>query len=98
MGITKVTVDIGNALTLTDVDTASSLVLKRGGNNSFQNPEFLKLSDFSAPVSGSGDLLKIKIYFDQSLAEVFVNDGEAVLTAQVFPEKEKGIDQHVFRT
>ncbi len=84
----NITVDISNALTVTYVDTASSIMLKRGENNSFQHPEFLKLSNFSAPVSGHADLLKIKIFFDQSLVEVFVNDGEAVLTAQVFPEKE----------
>lgn len=32
--------------------------------------------------------LKLHIYFDNSIAEIFVNDGEAVLTAQLFSGKE----------
>ena len=85
----KVMVDIaGGALRLTYDDAASQFILKRGGNNAFQNAEFMALSDYTAPVKRGGARLTIKIFFDQSIAEVFINDGEAVMTAQVFPEKE----------
>jgi sucrose-6-phosphate hydrolase SacC (GH32 family) len=32
--------------------------------------------------------IDLKIYFDNSIAEIFVNGGEAIFTTQIFPEKD----------
>lgn len=37
----------------------------------------------------SGKKLKLRIYLDKSSAEVFVNDGEAVLSARIYPEEDR---------
>jgi sucrose-6-phosphate hydrolase SacC (GH32 family) len=60
---------------------------RSGGSKSFQNEEFRKLSQFRSvfPIPANGDL-KFRLIFDQSIAELFVGDGELVMTAQVFPE------------
>ncbi|MDE2251284.1 MAG: glycoside hydrolase family 32 protein [Gammaproteobacteria bacterium] len=47
------------------------------------SPKFTALQ--SAPWAGGSRRLRLRIYLDQSSIEVFVNDGETVLTALVFP-------------
>ncbi|ANC78703.1 glycosyl hydrolase family 32 [Fictibacillus phosphorivorans] len=38
------------------------------------------------------DLVKVRVFVDHSIAEIFINDGEVVFTTRVFPKKEsKGI-------
>jgi len=84
-----ITIDIaGGALLLTYDDSASVFILKRGGNNAFQNAEFDKRSEYSAKIRRTNNPLRIKLYFDHSIAEAYVNDGEVVMTAQIFPQKE----------
>lgn len=39
----------------------------------------------AAPLPGAGDRLKLHVFVDQSSLEVFVNDGQVVLTSQIFP-------------
>lgn len=78
----------GGALVLTYDDALSTITLKRQGNSAFQNEKFLRLSNYSARLRLNSETLTIKILFDQSIAEIYVNGGEAVMTAQVFPEKE----------
>ncbi|MBN3554132.1 sucrose-6-phosphate hydrolase [Fictibacillus nanhaiensis] len=40
----------------------------------------------------NGDSVKIRVFVDHSIAEIFINDGEVVFTTRVFPKKEsKGI-------
>jgi fructan beta-fructosidase len=53
-------------------------------NQSF-NKNFEKLSHFETPLKANGNHIKLHIYFDNSVVEVFANDGEAVMTMQVFP-------------
>ncbi|MGA4718427.1 glycoside hydrolase family 32 protein [Fictibacillus nanhaiensis] len=41
---------------------------------------------------GIGDSVKVHVFVDHSIAEIFINDGEVVFTTRVFPKKEsKGI-------
>jgi fructan beta-fructosidase len=62
------------------------------GNNSF-NENFKKLSRFEKTIALQQKKLHLDIYFDNSIAEVFVNGGEAVFTTQLFPaNKDKGIE------
>ena len=42
--------------------------------------------EFTAPLVARGDEIKFHVFVDQSSVEVFVNDGQAVLTAQIFPD------------
>ncbi len=65
------------------------LFLDRSHSGSFIHPAFQKLSRYSIPMSLNHGDLKLDIYFDQSIVEVFVNDGEYVLTAQVFPDEKE---------
>jgi fructan beta-fructosidase len=74
--------------------SSKKLFVDRSGcaNNSF-NKEFASLSryeTFLTPVSGK---IKLHIFFDNSIIEVFANDGIAVMTTQIFPdEHDNGIE------
>ena len=86
-----ITIDIaGGALSIIYDDRSSSITIDRSRNNDFQNPDFQQLTRYTAPLSKTGDQLSLSIYFDRSIAEVFVNEGEAVLTAQIFPLEDGG--------
>lgn len=60
---------------------------RSGGSKNFHNKAFHDLAvfraTFPAPSNGS---LRFRLFFDQSIAELFVGDGELVMTAQVFPD------------
>ena len=59
----------------------------KSGNVNFNK----KFSGIESVKISSGDLnLKFRILIDESIAEVFVNNGEEVLTDLVFPTKENG--------
>lgn len=53
-------------------------------NHSF-NKNFASLNRFETMPLSKTKLVRLQVFFDHSMAEVFVNDGEAVLTAQLFP-------------
>ncbi len=56
---------------------------RKSGNVSF-NPDFATIEEVSIkPVNGK---IKLHIFIDQSIIEVFANDGEATITDYVFPE------------
>ena len=50
------------------------------------NKNFEKQSRYEIPYILSGNL-RLQIFFDNSVVEVFVNDGERVFTAQLFPDE-----------
>ena len=57
------------------------------------NTSFEKLSRFETPLVLNNHLLQLHIFFDHSIVEVFANNGEAVLTAQIFPgENDNGME------
>jgi len=56
------------------------------GDLSF-NEHFKALSPFEKNIPLQDRKIRVHIYFDNSIAEIFVNDGEAVFTAQCFPAK-----------
>jgi len=49
---------------------------------------FSAMSRYSVPINPSKNEIKLQIFFDKSIIEVFANDGETVLTMQVFTEEE----------
>ncbi len=56
----------------------------KAGDTSFHR-EFGKLSRFEKPLKTKNSKITLRIFFDKSIVEVFANDGEAVMTAQIFP-------------
>lgn len=64
----------------------------KSGRQDF-NRKFAGLSRYEASVLPKGNNIELNIYFDNSIVEVFANDGECVMTAQIFPGKdENGIE------
>ena len=60
-------------------------------NRSF-NKKFEEMNRFEIPYTLNGPL-QLRVFFDNSIAEIFVNNGERVFTAQFFPdEKDNGIE------
>jgi len=63
----------------------------RSGNTSFHE-NFKKIARFEKNISLKNNKLRLDVYYDHSIVEVFINDGEAVFTSQVFAaEKDTGI-------
>lgn len=69
-----------------DPVTREVVLDRSGGSAAFQNEAFRKLGVFKKqfPVPASGSL-HFRLLFDQTIAELYVGDGELVMTAQVFP-------------
>lgn len=70
------------------------LFIDRGqnDNNSF-NKNFATLSHYETGLVPEKGKIKLHIFFDNSIIEVFANDGLKVMTAQIFPDKtDNGID------
>jgi len=59
--------------------------LDRSGSGGFPNEAYQKLSLYQTIFPGKpGNELKFRFYFDNSIAELFVGEGEVAMTAQVF--------------
>jgi fructan beta-fructosidase len=70
------------------------LFIDRSGctNNSF-NKNFAALSRYETSLVTVKEKIKLHLFFDKSIVEVFANDGEVVMTAQLFPdETDNGIE------
>jgi len=57
----------------------------RSGNTSF-HPEFLPHSEFAIPIDLIDGKVDLNIYFDNSIVEVYAQQGRKVFTAEIFPE------------
>jgi fructan beta-fructosidase len=57
----------------------------KSGNTAF-NENFKTRCRFEKNISLKNNKIQLRVFFDNSIAEVFVNGGEAVFTAQLFPE------------
>lgn len=61
-------------------------------NNSF-NKSFPALSQYEVSLVPVNGKIKLRLFFDKSIIEIFANDGVAVMTAQLFPdEKDNGVE------
>ncbi len=56
----------------------------KSGNVSF-NDNFKKLSRFEKTIALKNNKIHLQVLYDNSIAEIFVNGGEVVFTAQLFP-------------
>jgi len=73
---------------------SQKLFVDRSGcsNNSF-NKEFASLSRYETSLTPVNGKIKLHIFFDNSLIEIFANDGITVMTTQIFPdENDNGIE------
>ena len=59
---------------------------QKAGNTSF-NKNFEGLSHYDTKLLLTSNRLKLHIFFDHSIVEVFANDGEAVMSMQIFPDE-----------
>lgn len=57
----------------------------KSGYNNF-NDNFKKLSRFEKTVALKNNKIHLHVFYDNSIAEIFVNGGETVFTAQLFPD------------
>jgi fructan beta-fructosidase len=57
------------------------------GDTSF-NSRYASLSRYEAPLDIGNNRLRLNIFFDHSIVEVFAGDGSLVMSMQIFPEKE----------
>lgn len=51
--------------------------------------EAIQSTQFRAPVLDVGETVKLTIYVDDTSVEVFANEGEAVISFQIFPENDE---------
>ncbi len=49
------------------------------------NANFEKMNYFETQLQPQNNFIKLKIFYDNSIIEVFANNGEKVMTAQIFP-------------
>jgi fructan beta-fructosidase len=64
----------------------------KAGDTSF-HAAFAKLNRFETSLKTKNGKIVLRIFFDKSIVEVFANDGEAVMTTQIFPsDKNNGIE------
>ena len=76
---------IGDREFVVRYDPASREVsIDRGGSRGFDHPEYRKMSIYKAVVPGTPANLRLRLYMDESIAELYVGDGEVALTSQVF--------------
>jgi fructan beta-fructosidase len=64
------------------------IILDRTGSAGFDNAEYRSNSLYKAVFPGNpAGNLKFRLYFDESIAELYVGDGEVAMTAQVFASR-----------
>jgi fructan beta-fructosidase len=68
--------------------SSQKLFVDRSGctNNSF-NKEFASLSRYATSLTPLNGKINLHIFFDNSIIEVFANEGMTVMTTQIFPEE-----------
>jgi fructan beta-fructosidase len=59
---------------------------RKGAGDSSFSKNFARLSYYEAPLSLQNNRLHLRVFVDQSIVEVFANDGEVVLSTQIFPD------------
>ena len=74
--------------------SSRKLFVDRSGcsNNSF-NKNFASLSRYETSLAPLNGKIRLHVFFDNSIVEVFANDGGTVMTTQIFPdESDNGVE------
>jgi sucrose-6-phosphate hydrolase SacC (GH32 family) len=61
------------------------IFINRSKTNASFVPSFSDIRYFTAALNNTNDKIKFRVFVDNSIVEVFVNDGESVFTVQAFP-------------
>jgi fructan beta-fructosidase len=87
-GVSEMVLDSSELVVRFNRKTGEVEMDRSGGSRVFKNEAFRKLAVSRAkyPVPGTGELT-FRLYFDHSVAELYVGGGELVMTAQVFPDQ-----------
>lgn len=78
-------VDGNKKLVLMYDSKSSEFTLDRRESNDIYIPNFNAIS--TVPILQNTSIIKIHVFIDQHSAEVFINDGEIVLTSLIFPSE-----------
>ncbi|HEX4849542.1 MAG TPA: glycoside hydrolase family 32 protein [Puia sp.] len=62
------------------------------GASSF-NEKFAHISKYETKLEKDKDMIRLDIFFDHSIVEVFANGGESVMTMQIFPDEKDNMIQ-----
>ena len=73
-----------------NADTKNLFTDRSNSGNTTFHEDFKSWLRTETPVELQNDQLRLHLYFDKSIVEVFVNDGDKVLTTQIFPEEGSG--------
>ncbi|TMI86374.1 MAG: glycoside hydrolase family 32 protein, partial [Bacteroidetes bacterium] len=78
----------GNAFVIGyDAHNENLFINRAGVGDASFNSKYPTLSRYEVPLSTINHKIKLQIFFDNSIIEVFANDGTTVMTAQIFPER-----------
>jgi len=66
--------------------TLEQLMIDRTNTPSSFSNQYPYLAKKNAYLKATNEKIKLRIFFDQSIIEVYANDGELVFTSQIFPE------------
>jgi len=76
-----------------NASTGKLYIDRSGCNNNSFHENFRTLSYYEAPLALVNGQVKLRLFFDKSIVEVYANDSSVVMTAQLFPaETENGIE------
>ena len=67
--------------------TLEQLFIDRSNTPAGFSKQYAKITKQHAFLKQQNQQIKLHIFFDKSIIEVYANDGELVFTAQVFPEE-----------
>lgn len=82
----KLAVSKDNAFEIGYDAARSVLYMNRSGCSNQFNENFKKFSYYEKEIIPVNGKISLRIFFDNSIAEVFANEGSVVMTAQLFPE------------
>lgn len=87
-GMSEMILDSSELVIRFNRETGEVEMDRSGGSKVFQNEAFRKTSVSRArfPVPGSGEI-GFRLYVDRSTAELFVGEGELVMSTQIFPDQ-----------
>ena len=89
----KLAVGNGHYLKISYDAVSQQMIIDRSQTNTLFSKTFASIDQKSAPVQLQNGKLKWHIFFDKSIVEVFVNDGEVVFTTQIFSDENENAVQ-----
>jgi fructan beta-fructosidase len=87
LGGIKIAVGNGHFFEIGYDASREKLFIDRSNTNHSFNTKYAAINRKEADYKMYGGMVRLHIYFDESIVEIYTADGTVVFTAQVFPEK-----------